>query len=132
MRQLLPILISTFQSVRIIADGLDECNDKDQTSILKEVVALADCRSSTRTCKVMISSRDVDQISRFLSRRVIVSLGKETSALTGAIRGFVRSRVSVLVNNLDESLSQDDASAELEKALLGKADGRLPYRRMGE
>jgi hypothetical protein len=129
MRRIVPTLLATFHSVRIVVDGLDECNDKDQGSILKELIALGknirDLPGGTSAnCKILVSSRDVDQISRHLSRRATIALGTESTALSSAIQGYVSSRVTVLVSNLDGVSSPADVSFGLEEALVGKADGK--------
>jgi len=131
MRQIIPTLLSTFQSVRIIIDGLDEYDDKDQKLILTEITSLAVTKSlkhSTAISKVLISSRDVNQISRILSRRPTVSLSDEQAAIGGAIQAFVRSKFSQLVSsNLDDISLEEDILKLIEQALVEKADGGFKF-----
>ena len=61
MRQIIPILISAFHSVRIVIDGLNECDKETQKEVLAEILLLPISKAST-TCKVLISSQDVNQI----------------------------------------------------------------------
>ena len=123
MRQILPILISAFQSVRIIIDGLDECDESAQKTILEEILLLPLSKATGR-CKVMISSQDVDQIYKSLRTRTTVSLSEEHKTHHKAIQGFAHSRFSQLIRDLDDISFQGDSVKSIEQALVDKANGK--------
>ena len=50
LRRLLPVLLSAFSSIRIVVDGLDECDEEEQNSLLTELTKLAGCDNSSSSC----------------------------------------------------------------------------------
>lgn len=132
LRKMLPILLSTAQSARIVVDGLDEFDDRDHKSILTELVALSSCNKSGGTCKVLIASQDVVKIARSLWTRSCLDLNKERAAIGGAIQAFVHSSVSEL-HLFSDVLLQQDIMSTIEQALVEKADGapRIPLFNRG-
>jgi hypothetical protein len=124
LRKILPILLSSLQSVRIVVDGLDEYEDKDHKPILAELLALAKCNKSDGTRKLLISSRDAVRIARVLLRRSNIDLSSERAAIASAIQGFVRSSVSDLHLNLDQEQVHGAAMAAIERTLVLKANGK--------
>lgn len=57
LRKLLPELLDTIPAIRIIIDGLDECQEKMQKQVMQELLCL--CTSSDGHCKILFSSREV-------------------------------------------------------------------------
>jgi hypothetical protein len=72
MRKLLPELIATLSSIRIIVDGLDEYPESDQRIILTDLLALSKLPGSQ--CKILFSNREGKQINKSLTGRPTISL----------------------------------------------------------
>ncbi|KAF1982150.1 hypothetical protein K402DRAFT_397887 [Aulographum hederae CBS 113979] len=125
LRDVIQTLLKACTSTRIILDGLDECPEKEAIAILKEVVALASCDGGPISCKVLVSSRDVDPISKILDTKSSISLRSEGEGLNAAIIAFVKARVGgLLTSNLDSGFeAEKDLHGYLEQRLIQKADG---------
>lgn len=124
LRILLPTLLSTIPSTRIVLDGVDELEANQQKSILSEIVSLLGNKGlGEGSCKILVSSRDVPQISRALGRRSQISLNEEQQAISGAIQNFVENSVNDLQSNLDEISMEGDAMTGIRQALVDKAEG---------
>ena len=127
LRILLPTLLSVLPSTRIVLDGLDELEANEHKPILSELVSLVGNKQlSEGSCKILISSRDVPQISRMLGRRAQISLNEEHQAIKGAIQSFVDSSVQNLQDNLDGIDLEGDAMKSIRTALVDKAEGLKP------
>lgn len=124
LKQLLPNLLSTFPSVRIIVDGLDECDDKEQNLILIELLALAGLKSLSTSCKVLISSQDLLTISRRLRTRSSIDLSQERVAIESAISSFVHDTISQSPFLGDTEIIDKKIIDRIEQTLLTKADGK--------
>jgi NACHT domain len=123
LRQLLPVLLSAFSSIRIIVDGLDECDEKEQNSFLTELTKLAGCNNSSSSCKILISSQDFITISRSLRKRSSINLSQERAPIQTAISRFVRSRITRNHLLYDPENSNKTLAAQVEQTLVNKADG---------
>lgn len=127
LKQLLPDLLSTFTSVRIIVDGLDECDEKEQNLILVEMLALAGFKSSSTSCKVLISSQDLLTISRRLRTRSSIDLSQERVAIESAISSFVHATIAQSPLLCDPDSIDKNVIDRIEQTLLSKADGKQKH-----
>ncbi|KAF2145844.1 uncharacterized protein K452DRAFT_305786 [Aplosporella prunicola CBS 121167] len=77
---ILPNILIDVGSSRLIIDGIDEWDRKEQKLILKDVLQLLSTDASSHTCKVLISSRDVPTVSPVLRKnsKTSVSLSDES------------------------------------------------------
>jgi hypothetical protein len=115
LKELLPNLIKATLSTRIITDGLDECEDKDQKQILQELMKLCGDR-----CKVLISSRDGGHIGKVLRKKKTLAFRDRRSDVDRDIRLYA----SHTLAGLREEFG-DDIIEEIEQAVVKKADGGL-------
>ncbi|KAI9691529.1 MAG: hypothetical protein M1822_007600 [Bathelium mastoideum] len=130
LHKVLPTLLSIIPSTRIIVDGLDECDASQYKRIVSELTAcLAKREPGAGSCKILITSQDVPQISRLLGRRSQISLYDEHQAINSAIQKFVESKVHDLEQNLGDFSHGGDAMAAISQALVDKAEGLTPYAR---
>jgi hypothetical protein len=127
LKQLLPRLLSTFTSVRIIVDGLDECDEKEQNLILMEMLALAGFKSFSTSCKVLISSQDLLTISRRLRTRSSIDLSQERVAIESAISSFVHATIAQSPLLCDTESIDKKVIDSIEQTLLSKADGKQKH-----
>lgn len=123
LRRLLSVLLSAFSSIRIIVDGLDECDEKEQNSFLTELTKLTGCNNSLSSCKILISSRDFITISRSLRNRSSINLSQESAPIQMAISRFVRSRITQNHLLYDTEKTNKMLAAQVEQTLVNKADG---------
>src|SRR5215469_7734242 len=93
--ELLPLLLSRFESVRIIIDGLDECGSRSIKKLVTDLIPLASSHGvgDGVSHKLLFSSRDVPPINRVMSRKSTVSLSEERAVLDTAIRHFVHTSI---------------------------------------
>lgn len=119
LRKLLPRLLATFACVRIIVDGIDDCDQKLQESILKELVSLSKCNGT----KVLVSSQDIGAISKVLAARSSLDLSNEHIPTQQAISSIVRARI---IDGQEIPAMKDSSEADqtmIENTLVNKADG---------
>lgn len=117
LKELLPNLIKATLATRIIIDGLDECEDKDQKQILQELMKLCGDR-----CKVLISSRDSGHIGKTLRKKKTLAFRDRR----GDIDRDIRLYASQALAGLREEFG-DEIIEEIEQAVVKKADGELGF-----
>ena len=116
-------LLTCVDGARIILDGIDEWDLSDVKRLFTELMELTDTTSpGNKSYKVLISSRDVPQISNALSKRPTVSLSKEKSAIDAAIRIYTQASISDLLDRRCLEISPS-VIQELENSLVDKSDG---------
>ena len=93
LRKLLPELMATLSSVRIIIDGLDEYPEPDQRQILSELLALSKLPGSQ--CKILFSNREGKQINKILTGKPTISL-REQVDVNNDIEIYVRANLERL------------------------------------
>lgn len=116
LRRLISDILATIQSVRIVVDGLDECQEKNQKLALQELMSI--CTSTDRQCKLLISSRDVMHMKKVLGRSPCISLQGRKAEVNHDIGLFVHDHLTRLQGNLNQ-----DFIKEIEKSVVEKADG---------
>jgi hypothetical protein len=93
MRKLLRDVLTAVSSVRIVVDGLDECEDVVQKELL---AALLDFQKVTgQPCKVLVSSRpDHTKDSKHITdRKLTIKMRGETGK---AIQAYIKNEVRML------------------------------------
>lgn len=123
LRRFLHLIIPTFHSVRIIIDGVDECDASEQDAILDESLKLASLGKESTSCKVLISSQDITTIFRKLRARSSIDLSMERGAVHNAIKSFVRGRVARSRLFADAENFNTVDKAMVEQILVDKAGG---------
>ena len=124
-----PGLLSCASPCRIIVDGVDECASQEQKPILQDLLQLvsASAASNTGNCKLLVSSRDLPEISRVLKNKVkaggIVPLSEEKDSIDQTIAHLSRSRLSELASERETWPLTDEWVSELCVLIVQKADG---------
>ncbi|KAF2833694.1 hypothetical protein CC86DRAFT_13602 [Ophiobolus disseminans] len=134
--QLLPELLRSLGSVRLIVDGIDEWEPRDQSDLLKDLTQIISTDRSAYICKVMIASRTTLEISRILHRKsrpaVIVSLSEsdEGLALSHSIGQLVDDKLSDLPDHFTDLDPESLIVAQIKQALLEKSNGMFLWVRL--
>ena len=113
LKKLLVELLSGIPSVFIVLDGLDECDEKSQKSILGELILL-----TGPTCRLLISSRDGIYVSKVLHERPTISLREKKRDVDTDIRLFVKHNLIGLRERFGDTVVD-----EVEEKVVEKANG---------
>jgi hypothetical protein len=104
-KALLSLLVNLLRglgSVRIVIDGIDEWDTRDQNDLLRDLAQMLSTSKSSQICKILIASRDTLDVARILRKKgnaaVTVSLSNddEEIALSRSIGLYVDSKLSDL------------------------------------
>ncbi|RYC58773.1 hypothetical protein CHU98_g7433 [Xylaria longipes] len=127
-------LLNGIPICRIVIDGLDECNPKEQKYIVEDLLQFVSVRSGDRNCKLLISSRDVPEISRAVRKKQkavgLVSLSNEHDSVNHAIQVFVGSRLRELAEEKESLQIGDKVVEEIVRIMIDKADGMFLWARL--
>ncbi|KAK4465022.1 hypothetical protein QBC42DRAFT_29603 [Cladorrhinum samala] len=125
---------STPRCIHIIIDGLNECDDAQQTKVVKalERIVSAVSRSGSTICKVLLCTQlgPTQSIEQRLSQRPKVSLSEEKAVMTRAIRQYCSWRLERLSGRLRQIGITDDDLQELANRVATKADGMFLWARL--
>jgi hypothetical protein len=117
IKSLLSDISECTSHLRLIIDGLDECDVDIQAEVIKLVLDLR--RVSKVSFKVLISSRELPHIDRQLRPKTTVSPDQKTDQ---ALRIYIRDGVRRLRGNF--RYLSDSLVGRLEAHLLKKAGGK--------
>jgi hypothetical protein len=124
---LLPKLLQNLGSVRLVIDGIDEWNPREQKLILDDVLQFLSSTSSSCICKILISSRDVPTISRNLRKKTkgtaSISLSHEGDSIHHAIERLIEKRLSENQDSLGELDPGGAILPEIRRILVEKSNG---------
>ncbi|KAH7308822.1 hypothetical protein BKA65DRAFT_174630 [Rhexocercosporidium sp. MPI-PUGE-AT-0058] len=121
LRTLLPQMLETLESTRIIIDGLDECPELEtQVSILRELQRLL---GKDLHCKVIISSRREVKIAEKLSRKPQIQLDGRQE-VESDIRLYVKYKIGSI------ETADHELRAKIESILVEKANGMFLWVRL--
>ena len=122
-----PGLLSDVSPCRIIVDGVDECASQEQKPILQDLLQLVSTSAPSDNCKLLVSSRDLPEISRILKNKAkaggTVPLSGEKDSIDQTIANLSRSRLSELASERETWHLTDEWVSELSALIVGKADG---------
>jgi hypothetical protein len=114
-------------------DGVDECvrydehgNPRDLNAVkevLRDVLQLAAPVSTSLSPKVLLVSRDILQISGFLTKKPTLSLDHEADAVRKAIRTFTHQRLQEIQHNFQGFQAVDTILHRLEDEIVQKSRG---------
>lgn len=124
LSKVLPDLLSGFENVKIIVDGLDEWDVSTTKRLIKCLTSLSGTESCKTDCRLFFSSRDVPAVQRSLTRNAVISLTEENSAIQAAIQLYIRAGIA----GIQESLGQATTTAamqEVESTLIAKSDSQF-------
>jgi hypothetical protein len=126
LTSLLPELLSVVGTTRLIVDGIDEWDSKEQQVILDDILPLA----TANNVKIFISSRDMPVISRMMRRKkkkatVVLSLSEEHAFIDRSIKSFIARRLDDYHSNLQDLDPSSSTLSEVHKLLVEKSNGKI-------
>ncbi|KAI8626353.1 hypothetical protein F5Y19DRAFT_227422 [Xylariaceae sp. FL1651] len=116
----------------IIIDGLNECEPRDQISVMTLINQITGKKTAggDTVCKILISSRHSPTIAKRLRTKQVISLSEERNSVKLAIMQYVSQRLQ----SLHEKLRQLDLGPkeieEVVRVITNKADGMFLYARL--
>ena len=120
-------MIASLPSVRIVVDGLDEWPHIDQEEVIDDLLGIKAPKPGA--CKLLISSRKLTTISKFLQAKPTLRLDDNVDNVQASIAAFLHGQLTPLRERF-----RSDMIEELESRILSKANGRLepqsPHRCM--
>jgi hypothetical protein len=119
LRKLLPELLATIPSIRIIVDGLDEYPETDQRTILTELIPFTKASSSGQ-CRILFSNREGTQINKTLTSKPTISLRDQYIDINKDIEAYVHSSLEEFRDRFGNHLIN-----QVESRITAKADGIL-------
>ncbi|TRX91712.1 hypothetical protein FHL15_007494 [Xylaria flabelliformis] len=118
--------------VWIVLDGLNECEPRQQISLMSFLNQLTGKTASggDTVCKILISSRHSPTIAKRLRVWQVISLSDERNSVKLAIMRYVSQRLQLLHDKLRQlELSQKEIEG-LARVITNKADGMFLYARL--
>ncbi|PVH83786.1 hypothetical protein DL98DRAFT_652239 [Cadophora sp. DSE1049] len=131
LRKMIPKLLMGFSCLRIIIDGLDEIDESQQRQVLSDLTDFATHPLGPgSSCKMLIASRDVTLISRFLSQKTVLSLGDDLIAFQVAVQPYVHHELSQLRKSLSDIEVEQTTMDVIEHRLVEKSNGMFLWVRL--
>ena len=124
-KRLIPTLLSSLPSVRIVIDGLDEFDRIHHDQILKDLLPFASARNAESICKILFTSRDIVPISKHLVKYSKICLSDERGSIDVAIQSFIKDSLVDIRHNLDDRRVGSLEMGKIEQDLIEKAEGTL-------
>lgn len=122
-----PGLLHGIPACRIVIDGLDECNPKERKCIVEDLLKLVSVNSRGGNCKLLISSRDVPEISLAVQKKRrdvgVISLSNERDSLDHTIQLFVENRLRDFVEERESLQIGHEVVEDIVHIMADKADG---------
>ena len=118
LKTLLPQMLAAVESVRIVVDGLDECDEKDHNPALSILLALA----KTSNCKIVVSSREGGMIAKVLRNKPTINLKDERLEVEKLITSVVRRGLQEVRERFEDTAHSliDDIQRKMTKKAAGK------------
>jgi hypothetical protein len=130
LKTLLKSLLQTIPATRICIDGLDKYPPPDQRLILTQLLELTELPNIP--CKVLFSSRDVENIRRALQNKPTINFRDEKGAVESDIKAYVHDAIGELREMRDEFRSHPQVLDDIEKQVIAKANGKLSSILLGQ
>ena len=122
LRKLLGELISASSLVRIVLDGLDECEEQEHKPVLDCLAIL--CAESKGKCTVLIASRDGGFIARKLRQKPTISLQEERQAVHHDIEAFVCGKLSEVIKEFHPEVGPQ-LEKQIQEELIHRSSGMI-------
>ncbi|KAI0600377.1 hypothetical protein F4775DRAFT_61536 [Biscogniauxia sp. FL1348] len=118
--------------IHLIVDGLDECDSDTQAQTIKmlERIVSTALSSGSTVCKVLLSSRVSQAITKKLRHTQIISLSDEKDKMEKAIGCYAAQRLGALRPRLFQMGVSDNDIKEVELRIATKADGMFLWARL--
>jgi hypothetical protein len=125
---LLPELLNIVGTSRLVIDGIDEWDSKEQQATLDDLLPLATDKTSKYICKILISSRDMPTISRMMRPKkkatMVLSLGEEHTFIDQSIQSFIAKKLDDYRGTVKDLDPDGSTLAEVRKLLVEKSNGK--------
>ncbi|KAI3329791.1 hypothetical protein F4824DRAFT_372120 [Ustulina deusta] len=129
-----PGLLHGIPACRIVIDGLDECNPKERKCIVEDLLKLVSVNSRGGNCKLLISSRDVPEISLAVQKKRrdvgVISLSNERDSLDHTIQLFVENRLRDFVEERESLQIGHEVVEDIVHIMADKADGMFLWAKL--
>lgn len=112
-------------AVRIILDGLDECEEDQQQRIISILDRASRLPTTGTVCKVLVSSRDTPKLTRLLRRKPSISFKDEIAAVSKAIQYYIQKRLNDMKLELLELQITDSQIEYAKNTIVAKSDGMI-------
>ena len=118
LKNLLLQMLAAVESVRIVIDGLDECDEKNHSLILTILLS----SSKVNDCKILISSRDGGMIAKTLRNKPTMHINDEHREVEKTIGSFVGQGLQEVRERFDDAAQPliDDIQEKMVKKAAGK------------
>ncbi|ORY13015.1 hypothetical protein BCR34DRAFT_600139 [Clohesyomyces aquaticus] len=140
LKLVLANLLPRTKSPRILIDGIDECIQHDSAGnpsdlnlvkdVLRDILHLASIGNGGLSLKLLLVSRDTPQIIRILSRKPILAIDEESTAVQSAIRSFIHQRISEIRYRFTNIPSIDTVLKDSENIALERSRGMFLWVRL--
>ncbi|OCL05557.1 hypothetical protein AOQ84DRAFT_413235, partial [Glonium stellatum] len=122
LRSMIVSMLTRFDTVRIVIDGVDEYEEIEQKKILNEIITFAACDPSGVTRKILFSSRDEPRISRILGQKSLLSLTREHATVDTAIQLYIRQNINAIRKSISGSIGTNLLD-DIEARIIQKSNG---------
>src|SRR5215469_8094213 len=139
LEQMISELLPAFPSqtsrttyVRLLLDGLDECDEETQQRVFRFLNRIVDQPSSSvasqTVCKVLISSQETRRLAKVLSKKTSVRLEEESEFMSASIRSYTQFRLKeIRLDWLEHDISDNDIKF-VEDKIVEKSEGIQSYK----
>ncbi|KAH7302967.1 hypothetical protein B0I35DRAFT_447536 [Stachybotrys elegans] len=128
-----PGMLAELSICRVIVDGIDECGDDEQKLIVGDLMQAA-LKSASSNCKLLMSSRDIRNISKALGKRrqdiFEISLSREQRFLNDSIRSYVGKRLADIRDESTDLWATEGMVNDVQQAMIERADGMFLWVRL--
>ena len=122
LRTALRDILSSMPRSRIIIDGLDECQEADRKAILVELTKLTIMPKTS--CKLLVTARDNNYVSRSLKKMPTLCLATECPELGSDVRTYVK---KTMVEILQEERFQGKCVDGIEEIIMNNSQGKCKW-----
>ncbi|KAF9873876.1 NACHT domain-containing protein [Colletotrichum karsti] len=119
LKPLFSKLISAFEDVRLIVDGLDEIDSDQHKYVIGDMTKLVEEQNN---CKLLISSQEIPTIQAKLRAKPTLSIGAESSSVAEDIELVVKRGLEEIRDRFDDEIPERVFS-HIQDFLLAHADG---------
>jgi hypothetical protein len=128
-----PAILHAMDTCRIIVDGIDECDEKEQPLVIKELRQIVSAKAS-HNCKLLLCSRAAPTISKALKQKsgrfAEISLSTENINVDTAIRTFVERQFQSIEDEHILHKLDSGEKGDISEIIAEKANGRCNSRQI--
>lgn len=114
------------EHIWIVIDGLNECDNQGQTSVVNLVnLVTSNSASSSTACKILISSRPSGILQTRLRKKQIISFAEEKQSLRLAIQRYISQSLQAMNGKFRQLNMVQSEIEDIEHCITEKSDGKL-------